>query len=325
MLLKKSPIWSEKGLTLIELALGLSLMAIILAGITAYRSTVNEELQLRNDAKYLNVVLESASSYLEYERNNILQEAIKSGAFPYIRDVTLQTLKDNLYLPNIVNNTFGQGRTVVFRTRVDKSKFSPGGYSVQGMLLTRGITQYTVRDLGTLANMVNGLPGFIDRENPDTISGVNGSWQYSTSGPLSDWPIGTFENGQLVTIFHSDNAVSNALGMNQRWQSVPDSGVNNTDKTIMIMANADFIIPWFLKIGNAVGTPIGIFPGSFCLSIDVGNNQNIGETCISNNVFDYKVTTKALVPPGESYHVHVNKYGVVLWGSPRITQVFALR
>lgn len=310
-----------KGLTLLEVALGLSLMAIVLAGITAYRSSVNEELQLRNDAKYLNVVSDGFSAYLEYERSKILDAARISSSFPFINNVSLQLLKDSLFLSGIVTNDFGKGRTVELKTRVDRDASSPGGYSVQGIMITKGGNRYTVKELGILANMVKGLPGFIDNQNNNIISGVNGSWQNNKS----DWPNVTFDNGQLVSLFSSDNSASKGLGMSQRWQSVTHRGTNNTDKTIMIIANADFIIPWFLKVFNAVGTPVGIFPGSFCLSIDVGRNASIGESCISNNVFDYRVTTKALVPPGESYNVYTNKAGVVIWGSPRVTQVFALQ
>ncbi|HFS8112815.1 TPA: hypothetical protein ACH2I9_004172 [Enterobacter asburiae] len=310
----------ETGLTLLEVALGLIIMAIVLVGITVYRSNVTEELKLRNNSKYLNVLADGFSAYLEYERNNILSAATSASTFPLVVDVPIQLLKDKLFLSGIVSNTFGNGRSVEFKTRVDRDASSPGGFSVQGIMLTKGGERYSVKELGMLSSMVKGLPGYVDNLNINVISGVNGSWQYNRNS----WPGVSFEDGQLISLFSGDDSVSKGIGFNQRWQAVASSGVNDTDKTMMIIANADFIIPWFLKIGNAVGTPVGIFPGSFCLSINVGSNSNIGETCISNNLFDYKVTTKALVPPGESYTVRANKEFVFV-GSPRVTQVFALK
>lgn len=318
---KKSDIKFEKGLTLLEVALGLSLMAVVLVGITAYRSNVIEEIKLRNNAKYLNLVAEGFSSYLEYERSNILKDAIKSSSFPSVKDIPFQSLKGKLFIPDTLNDKYGDGRIVEFKSRVDRNPSSPGGYSVQGVMITKGGQRYSVKELGFLTAMVKGLPGFIDDTNSGFISGVNGSWQFN----VSDWPGVNFESGQLVSLFSSDPTVSKGIGFNQRWQRVPSSGINDTDKTIMVMANADFIIPWFLKIGNAIGTPVGIFPGDFCLSINVGRHVNVGESCISNNIFDYKVTTKAVVPPGERYSVGTKKEPLIFWGNPKVTAVYALK
>lgn len=174
----------ERGITLIEMAIALMLVAVAVAGIVTWMSSINQQLQLRGDAKHFSSVAKAAQLYLKGERAELIKDSY-AGASTKL--VTIRELQDKGYLATEIQSTLGrkqQNMTVLI-----KLSRSANNVEIRSLLVTSGgissTPNYTNDELGTMVNMAGASAGFMAKDG-DPIQGISGSWQVSAA----DWSFG---------------------------------------------------------------------------------------------------------------------------------------
>jgi len=223
---------SEQGMSLIEISLSLTLVAVVITGITTWMSSINEQLQLRGDAKHFSLVAKAAELYVKGDRGTLIGDSSKGIIY---KQVSIDDMKKKGYLAPEIESTLGKKQqTMVLAIKLNKD---PALF--QALLYTTGGTNYTNAELGTIVNMAEASVGFMDNTNTP-IRGFSGSWET----PASGWSEADKNNpspGHLAAFISTKTEGSKSEWSNSRWsQKYYISGqtyTNNYDSAITISSH----------------------------------------------------------------------------------------
>lgn len=223
---------SEQGMSLIEISLSLTLVAVVITGITTWMSSINEQLQLRGDAKHFSLVAKAAELYVKGERGILIGDSSKGIIY---KQVSIDDMKKKGYLAPEIKSTLGKKQqTMVLAIKLNKD---PALF--QALLYTTGGTNYTNAELGTIVNMAEASVGFMDNTNTP-IRGFSGSWET----PASGWTATNKNNpspGHLAAFISTKTEGSKSEWSNSRWSKKNyingRTYTNNYDSAIIISAN----------------------------------------------------------------------------------------
>lgn len=224
----------ERGMTLIEMAIALMLVAVVIAGIVTWMSNINQQLQLRGDAKHFTSVARAAQLYLKGENGTLLKEY---DAGRRNKVVSVKDLQDKGYLATEIQAKLGkkqQDMTMLIRL----SKAPSGNIEIRGLLMASGgissTPNYTNDELGSMVNMAGISAGFMPKAG-DPIQGISGSWKVYAS----DWNFSpsSIKPGYLValltdTLTMNSNKIRGPYGENYPGEN--KKIVNNKGKYINI-------------------------------------------------------------------------------------------
>lgn len=221
-------------MTLIEMAVALMLVAVVIAGIVTWMSSINQQLQLRGDAKHFSNVAKAAQLYLKGEQGVLIKE-YNAGRRNKVVSVT--DLHNKGYLATEVQAKLGkkqQDMTMLIKL----SKATSGNIEIRGLLIaTGGISStpnYSNDELGTMVNMAGISAGFMPKTG-SPIQGISGSWKVYAS----DWSFSpsSIKPGYLVALL-TDTLTMNSNKIKPPYKlSDLSSGkkmINNTGKYIQI-------------------------------------------------------------------------------------------
>lgn len=185
----------ERGITLIEMAIALMLVAVVVAGITSWMSGINQQLQLRGDAKHFSSVAKAAQLYLKGERGELIKDY---DAGTRTKLVTMKDLQDAGYLATEIHSTLGRKQQNI--TMLIKMSKPAHNVEIRSLLITSGgissTPDYTNDELGTMVNMAGTSAGFMVKDG-DPIQGISGSWEVKAA----DWSFGpAIKPGHLVAL-----------------------------------------------------------------------------------------------------------------------------
>jgi len=207
---KRQPQRHQRGLSLIEVALALSVMALIIGGMVAYGVRSSNQAKLRRDAQHFVAWAQAASAYVDANQAQFKLDA--ENALPGAPDGTkyqpapqdlpddarLNPLKKDKFISESVSAVIGANQTL--RLRLQLTKFTNGAgkgdWQVQALLFTRQGTDFSDDDAGAMALMAGAMAGTIKQADPGkTIHGANGSWR-SRAADWADDPA----SGHLVAL-----------------------------------------------------------------------------------------------------------------------------
>lgn len=165
----------ERGITLIEMAIALMLVAVAVAGIVTWMSSINQQLQLRGDAKHFSSVAKAAQLYLKGERGELIKEANTGTTSKW---VPIDDLKSKGYLAKEIQNLLGKKQQEMhLLIKLDKVGHN---VDIRGLLITDGGADYTNDELGNMVSMAGISAGYI-RKDGEPVEGISGSWKADPS------------------------------------------------------------------------------------------------------------------------------------------------
>lgn len=220
----------ERGLTLIETALALGVMALVVASLSLMMADSMEQTRARAAADKVTQVYEASQGYIRANHAALLDQTaagavvIPSGRPDAGSPVPANSLQAGGFLPSgyIDSNGYGQRHSLVVRRL--------GTNGLQAIVTTHGGRPIEDARLGRIANLIGAAGGFTPSEyvNPaDTnqIVGSYGGWR----SPVADWgPPGVrpsagtiqaslaFEDGNLLAdyLYRNDIGIAEANRMN---------------------------------------------------------------------------------------------------------------
>ncbi|MDN0111355.1 type II secretion system protein [Yersinia mollaretii] len=165
----------ERGITLIEMAIALMLVAVAVAGIVTWMSSINQQLQLRGDAKHFSSVAKAAQLYLKGERGTLVKE-YEAGRMAKV--VNISELQNKGYLATEIQEKLGKKQQDM--TMLIRLSKPANNVEIRGLLITTGgissSPNYTNDELGTMVNMAGTSAGFM-ASTGSPVQGISGSWK----------------------------------------------------------------------------------------------------------------------------------------------------
>jgi len=187
---------SRRGMTLVEVALSLGVLAIILVGLMQIMSQGAEYLRSRAVADRLEEVTYAAKEYVKanfvdlmaipaVQSNQAVNVPVTGATGP--AGSTLPSLQGGGFLGStfVDQNAYGQQHAFIIR-RV------AGEQRLEGIITTTGGIAIPDRVLGVAASYMGADAGFMFGENPlpgteNDITGINGGWRT----PAATWTAGS--------------------------------------------------------------------------------------------------------------------------------------
>lgn len=280
----------QKGFTLVELAIGLSVLGLLFAGVWRLIGNMNQQLQDQSVARQTRTILEAAINYTSAQRSNLLT-LVPDGGWRAIGFTTETPPLPPLipqYLPSGVSqtNAFGQTYRVLVRRQ--------GNNLDTFVTATGATTPMKETRLIRLASLVGADGGAVRPDNPTTgvnesqvVTGAYGGW----SMPVSDF------TGSGVALAPYDVVVSsfysrNVMTANYLYRT---PGVNNPSDAHRMSVNIDMngngvdnlanITTAGMNIThpNGIGTPTAVYVAG---EAQVERRLSVGEDILtSGNVF----------------------------------------
>ncbi|HFS8112817.1 TPA: type II secretion system protein [Enterobacter asburiae] len=195
----KNKINLESGFTLIEVSIALILIASVIAGIFAFMQSGNRELELRNDAKKLNVITDAAKDYVLIQRENASNSSNAGTLLPGVNDSSLSISEVplelwSLYLPEGTGISISQKDSESYSVRLFSRNFrtipaSPTSvsYPLAFLVFTSNETPYNTLDGEKLSTFSKYLVKYITANDTSasTITGPNNSWSITKPANLT--------------------------------------------------------------------------------------------------------------------------------------------
>ncbi|CRY56496.1 Bacterial shufflon protein%2C N-terminal constant region [Yersinia intermedia] len=276
----------ERGITLIELAIALMLVAVVVAGVVTWMSGINQQLQLRGDAKHFSSVAKAAQLYLKGERGELIKEY---NAGTTTKLVTIKDLQDTGYLATEIQSTLGRKQQNI--TMLIKLSKPAHSVEIRSLLITSGgITNtpdYTNSELGTMVNMAGTSAGFMAKAG-EPIQGISGSWEVKAT----DWSFGPeIKPGHLVALLTDTLTLYSNQIKKPYYENnlhINSNIPNNTGKylQINIRVHCDTAIWWAWGVISA--------------TVD---GLNIAEVRIKGGGKYYSQGLSFIVPPGSVWRI----------------------
>jgi type II secretory pathway pseudopilin PulG len=202
------------GITLLEVAIGIALSAIVAAGVMATVSWSTNQVKLRATADRMNQVLSAAQQYVQANYATLAANVPVGGA-PTTVPTTgavgpfgLPTLQGGGYLPSsyVDKNPFAQTHAVLVR--------QPVANTLEVLVATQNGDTIQDADLGTVSSMVGAAGGFMPSQGgkmvtsgtyaANTVVGSYGGWS-TTSANWGNIPVGShlfataaYNNGNVI-------------------------------------------------------------------------------------------------------------------------------
>ena len=181
---------NQRGISLMEIAIAMVLLAVLTSGIAWYASDTQDKVSLRNDARHFALVAQAAGQYIRANRSKLLSGPPLSGSLPTgpqkIGEVTARQLQDAGFLPagmDLTLKTDAAEQPMTLLIRALPRGIAPDvRWELQGLLISHGGEDYTDSELGQMVAMAGAVAGFMHTGKTD-IDGSNGSWL----SKKSDW------------------------------------------------------------------------------------------------------------------------------------------
>lgn len=248
---------NQRGVTLVETALGLAVMAVAMAALTQLMVDNANLARAKAAADRLNEVAEASEAYIRANWNTLLTTAtagapivIPAGrasatAIPPSGPGGLPSLQGGNFLPQtfIDTNAFGQRHALLIRQPVPNQ--------IEAMVVTYSGSTIPDHTLAKIPSMIGGKGGAM-LSNPLTgttgqVMGVQGGWQTAATTWSSSWAGGTttpttgrimatlgFETwGVTQPYLYRDNLGDPTLN---RMNTAIDMGGNNLNNTNAVNA-----------------------------------------------------------------------------------------
>lgn len=220
----------SRGLTLIETALTLAIMALVVASLATMMAENADQVRARAAADKITEVYEAAQGYIKANYGALLSQtasgpvvipAGRPSAADAVPNPSLQ--RAGFLSPGFVDsNGYGQHHSLVVR-RVDGSTTA-----LEAIVTTHGGRPIPDRQLGRIATMIGAMGGYVpevpvDPTDANRVIGAYGGWRTDRTGWGSVSPTpGTvqatlaFEDGQLLTdyLYRNDIGIPEANRMN---------------------------------------------------------------------------------------------------------------
>lgn len=219
-----------RGLTLIETALTLAIMALVVASLASMMAENADKVRARAAADKITEVHEASQGYIKANYGALLAQTaggpvvIPAGRASAAAGVPNPSLQRAGFLsPGFVDsNGYGQRHSLVVR------RVTGNPNALEAIVTTHGGSQIPDRLLGSIANMVGAAGGYVPQTavtaaDNNQIVGSYGGWRTARTGWGSVSPTaGTiqttlaFEDGQLLTdyLYRNDIGVPEANRMN---------------------------------------------------------------------------------------------------------------
>lgn len=235
----------QAGLTLIEISLVLIIISTVITGVFVFMQSANRELELRNDAKKLNVIAEAAKNFVLVQRDNAAAASNASTLLPGANDnalVTTQVPVANwkFYLPEGTNMSINQKDSEKYEVKLFTRNFrtipaSPTSVNDPHafLIFTSEATPYNALDGEKLSSFSDSLVKYITTNDvtAPTISGPSSSWRINR--PVNV----TLKEGDLVVpIFlpplleKNDNYSGLEAFRGKEWRQVADPNYTIREK-----------------------------------------------------------------------------------------------
>lgn len=180
----------QAGFTLIEISLVLMIITTVITGIIIFMQNANRELELRNDAKKLNVITDAAKNFITLQRNRAANTSNTFTLLPGANDGNLVTkevaLKNwQVYVPDGTTIDLGQRADEKYSVRLFARDFrtvpaSPTSVNdPQAFLIfTSNATPYNALDGEKVSIFSEALVKYItpDEVASQIIRGPNNTW-----------------------------------------------------------------------------------------------------------------------------------------------------
>lgn len=321
MQVRSVPNSRRRGLTLVEVALSLGVLALILVGLMQLLAQGAENLRARAIADRMEEVSYAAKEYVKANFVDLMAiPAVQNGQAVLVpvagptgpAGSTLPSIQGAGFLSSSFqnNNSFGQQHALIVR-RV------AGQQRLEGVVTTSGGNPIPDRLLGAAAAYVGADAGFMFGENPipgseGVITGVAGGWM----APAATWSAGgvTPQGGRLMTslAFAEGSLVGDYL--HRIDIDIPEA---NTMRTNLNMANSEInnvdaidgngatieMTSTEVRIGPNVDVSGYITAGSYIEAageIRAGDNISTPADVIGDRFFDVQNANYFVDPAGRS-------------------------
>lgn len=225
----------NRGVTLIEAAMGLTFAAIFSAALAVALAENSEQLQARNSAQKMTEVYEAAQGYLSSNHGALLGEmtvgelrTINVGRVAYNEAIPSDSLQELGFLPAsyVDRNSYGHRHALLVR-KTDDDRLEALVTTWRASNEGRAITD---RQISRVANFIGANGGYIpeitiNAADDGQIVGMGGGWRT----PISQWSAGAqtpsegtvqaslvFDNGSVVSdyLYRNDVGVEPLNTMN---------------------------------------------------------------------------------------------------------------
>ncbi|MFZ3186025.1 MAG: tail fiber domain-containing protein [Pseudomonas sp.] len=223
--MKKSRKWTQRGASLIEMAMALSLMAVMISSVAWYASDSRSQVTLRNDAQHFAVLAQAATNYIETNRTALIASASS-------RTVSMADLQSDGFLASGVATRLGAKRQQDVTLLIRFILGSVGAPStVQGLLVSHDGQPYRDSELGNMVQTIGAMAGFM-RDQPGSpawlteIAGNNRGWVSF----LSDWSGAAFPvavrptTGHLMALVTMKRMENSVVGASDDWLHSENTG-----------------------------------------------------------------------------------------------------
>lgn len=238
--MKESRKWTQRGASLIEMAMVLSLMAVMISSVAWYASDSRGQVTLRNDAQHFAVLAQAATNYIETNRTALIASASSLT-------VSMADLQSDGFLASGVTARLGAKRQQDVTLLIRFILGSAGAPStVQGLLVSHGGQPYRDSELGNMVQTLGAMAGFMRDQpgSPAEIAGNNRGW---VSLP-SDWSDAAFPvavrptTGHMMALVTMKRMENSVVRTNDDWLHSENTGnpaLNEMEADFSINGNVD--------------------------------------------------------------------------------------
>jgi type II secretory pathway pseudopilin PulG len=168
---------------LIEVALALTLLAVIMIGLGLYAANARGQLKMRNDAQQLNAVARAAEQFVAANKAAWLADPnfpVYTPTNNVTKTYTITDLQNAGLLPETVKGTLSNKQTLKLVVKHIEIPSTPKPINeVVGLVVSEGATLYGDEDMGRISMLAGSSAGYVQEAKNSLIRGTGGAWEDS--------------------------------------------------------------------------------------------------------------------------------------------------
>ncbi|MBL8639199.1 MAG: shufflon system plasmid conjugative transfer pilus tip adhesin PilV [Alphaproteobacteria bacterium] len=231
---------AEQGFSLLELLLGVVMMAMVIVGVAAIVSRQGDEAKANVVALQLKTIGDAAGEYIKDNYDTIYTNTQAANS-KIIITLPMLTASGYLGADFAQGNVYNQNMCVVVRRSANSAN------NLLGLVVTEGGNPIDDVTLGQIAATIGGAGGGVYSANPTMVRGALGAWTFNTNVFSGATTTGTNCSGAgnvtlaaghpTMSIWFADGASRSASGTLYR-NAVAGQPELNTMNTPLIMGAA---------------------------------------------------------------------------------------